>query len=398
MATSMAQYRASQYKAGGGGNSKGVNGNKKEKIGIISQVVHNITSGGVNPLGNILAGSIAKKVVDNNNLNNTSGAFRGADFCTGYNCGDNKTASLDNLSQALISAKGGYSGGSAGGSVGVSAQPTIDLTPILDSYKQSAEAQKGTLRGAYGSQRSQLLNSLKRFQEDTSLARSQQKEAFNANRADLESQAYMADRSAMQNAAARGLGGSGLQQLAQLQNQIKSGEGTSDLAKSNQTALEALTRALSNKDTDVTSAVNDLTSEEANKVNEIEKNTTNVQEDMKYNEAVRLQDAIERAQQANASIAAQSQSSANQYKDLIDSATSAFEGNQVSALNAIKNAFNSYTGTNKKKLNERNSAVKSAYDTALDNLTQQYAVTGLPTQYLNAYKSQLDDLLNQYYK
>ena len=302
-------------------------------------------------------------------------------------------ANMDALSQALIEANGG-----SGSSAGVSAQPAIDLTPILDSYKQSAEAQKGNLRGAYGSQRSQLLNSLKRFQEDTSLARAQQKEAFNANRADLEAQAYMADRSAMQNAAARGLGGSGLQQLAQLQNQIKSGEGTSDLAKSNQTALESLTRALANKDTDITSAVNDLTSEEANKVNEIEKNTTNVQENMKYNEAVRLQDAIERAQQANASIAAQSQSSANQYKDLIDSATSAFEGNQVSALNAIKNAFNSYTGTNKTKLKERNSDVKSAYDKALDNLTQQYAVTGLPIQYLNAYKSQLDDLLNQYYK
>lgn len=269
-----------------------------------------------------------------------------------------------------------YNNASTGGGVSAS---QIDLTDMLNTLRQSAEAQKETIKGSYGNQRQALLDSLKRYQEDIATARKQQTNAFNSNRADLEAQAYMANRAALQNAASRGLGGSGLQQLAQLQSQIEAGSATSKLANANQEAQDKLTQDLANKNEDITKSVQNLLSEEADKVNEIEANVANAQEQLKYNEAVRFQNALQQAQATNASLAASAAANANTsdleaqtYRNALDS--------------VVSDAINSFEGLNSKNL-------KAAYTTALNNLNNVAGQTYLGNDEINAYRKQL---LNAY--
>lgn len=308
-----------------------------------------------------------------------------------------KNYDLDSLGQSLVdNAGGGYSSGGGGG---VSAGSGIDLTNILGTYKDSASAQKKSLSDSYGSQRQQLLDSLKRFQNDTAESRKRQQQAFNSSRADLEEQAYMSNRNAAQSAAARGLGGSGLQQLAQLQSQLSSNKETSNLANENQQAQDTLTRALKEQEDTITKQVNSLSQEEANKLKEIDANTANLMAQLQYQEAVRQQEAIQAASAANASYASSAGSDADRTKALIDEATSTFEGILNSAEKNISGYANSSYSKNKKEDKAaRKKAIQKAYKDATNDLSSAYGLTGLPKQYLLAYQQQLDGLYNKYYK
>lgn len=307
-----------------------------------------------------------------------------------------ETVDLNALGQSLVDAYGRSSGGGGGG---VSAGSGIDLTNILNTYRDSANAQKASISGTYNNQRQQLLDSLKRFQTDTADARKRQQRAFNSSRADLEEQAYMNSRNAMQSASARGLGGSGLQQLSQLQSQLSSNKETSNLANENQQYQDKLTQALKEQEESTNKQVNNLSQEEANKLKEIDANTSNLMAQLQYQEAVRQQEAIQAASAANAAAASSSRSSAQDMQDLISAATASFEANLNAAEKNIKSAYKTtYSSDKKKNKAARKSAVNEAYNTATTNLSNAYAQTGLPKQYLTAYQQQLDSLYNQYYK
>lgn len=352
----------------------------------------------------------------------------------------------------------GYSssGGSGGGGVSVpNTQPIgIDLSDILAAYTASAEAQKKavsdsvaaqkkmlednlaaqlkTLETSEASQREALLTSLKRFQEDTAKARSQQQSSFNANRADLEAQAFMANRAAMQSAASRGLGGSGLQQLAQLQNLINQSGEVNELATGNTEALNTLAQNLARQEQDTTTNINNivkemqnkkesltteqkntlsaLLSEEVNNLNKIETNTTSLKEELKYQEAVRAENARVQAEQFAANLKAQNASiAANQamYNQQLQAENKAIADSTISGLaaavtdysNLIKSASNS--STSKKPataLAENNKAVQAQYDAAISALASIYAGSGLSQSYLDTYRKQLDSVYSQYYK
>lgn len=135
-------------------------------------------------------------------------------------------ASFDDLYNKYLNALGGGGGGASAGS-------KIDLTPYINSLKEGANASKKTISDSYAAERNYLATQLANFQKDTEKARKIQTDAYNSARADLEEQAYMNTRAAQQSAAARGLGGSGLQQLAQLSSQIESSKQTSDLSQAN---------------------------------------------------------------------------------------------------------------------------------------------------------------------
>lgn len=341
-----------------------------------------------------------------------------------------------------------------GGSSSISEPLKIDLSDILEAYTKSAEAQKKSISDAAASQkklledtlaakikslqtsestqRENLLTSLKRYQEDTAKSRKQQQSSFNASRADLEAQAFMANRAAMQSAAARGLGGSGLQQLAQIQNMINQSGEVSDLALSNTDALDALAQAyarqeqdtntnISNLARDTQSQIDTLTteqknnlssliSEEANKLNEIETNTTSLKEQLKYQEAVRAENARIQAEQFAAQLQSQNAATASNYKlyaqqkqdsynDLVNSTISSLAGAVTNAANQMKTASTSSTSKKPKTaLAENNKAVQAAYDQAVSTLANLYAPTGLSRNYLDEYMKQLDSYYGQYYK
>lgn len=324
-----------------------------------------------------------------------------------------------------------YSGG-GGSSAPVQEDYAIDLSDILKTYSESAAAQQQTIRdttaasikaleNSEASQRAQLTKALERFQEDNAKERQQQQAAFNSNRADLEAQAYLANRQALQSAAARGLGGSGLQQLAQLQNLINQSTATNELATSNTDALNALAQSLSRQEEDTTTSLNDLANNlatqiqalntaQADKINEIEKNTGSLKSQLQYQEAVRAQDARRQAEQFAANLAAQNASTASnwalynqqkqvEYNNLADQTTSSLAALITDAANQMKSA--SKSSTNKKDseaLAENNAAVQAAYDAAVSNLANIYGASGLDKSiYLDPYSKQLANLYSKYY-
>ena len=352
-------------------------------------------------------------------------------------------------SNSSVSSSGSYSGG---GGASVSTPAGIDLSDILAAYTASAEAQKKsisdaaaarrqlladtltsnikTLETSESQQRENLLNSLKRFQEDTAKARGQQQSSFNASRADLEAQAFMANRAAMQSAAARGLGGSGLQQLSQLQNMINQSGEINKLSLSNTEALNALAQELARQEEDTTTNINNLAkeiqnkkealtteqkntlnallSEEANKLNEIETNTTSLKEQLKYQEAVRAENARIEAEQFAAQLAASnaaSSSSFNNYLKQLEIEEDALRKSGLntvsvstkSGIDSIVNAYNNAVKA-KKSPEKTNQAVSDAYQLALAEIRQYAINAGLAATDINSYENQLKNFYSQYYK
>lgn len=177
----------------------------------------------------------------------------------------------------------------SGGSGAVSYSSTLKpyLNDMIAAYQQGADANKATAKMAYDNTmrdlktsldraqasydtgvananqnyettRGNLLTSLKRFQEENAKNVENQKRAYLTDQAALESARLEADRQTRINNAARGLGGSGLQQLAQLQNLINQGQDISNLAASNQSEMDNLrtqmAQAQEDYDTDLAAA------------------------------------------------------------------------------------------------------------------------------------------------
>lgn len=125
-----------------------------------------------------------------------------------------------------------------------------DISGILASYDQLADSQRNEVNSSYETTRSDLLTSLKRFQEQNAIDKKNQQQSYLSEQAGLESARESANRNSRISAAARGLGGSGLQQLAQLQNQMAQGEDISKAAQNNQSAMDALIASLKNEEED----------------------------------------------------------------------------------------------------------------------------------------------------
>lgn len=103
---------------------------------------------------------------------------------------------------------------------------------------------------SYETTRNNLLTSLKRFQEQNARDVENQRQSYLTGQAELEAAREAANRQTRIANAARGLGGSGLQQLAQMQNLLNQGAQVSELAKENQSARDALSRALAQEEED----------------------------------------------------------------------------------------------------------------------------------------------------
>lgn len=313
-----------------------------------------------------------------------------------------------NNSQSVSGGYTGGSGGSGGGgyssvvssSEGGIMPQRIDLTDILAAYEQGASAQRKTITDSSSSQRQSLLDSLKRFQQETAEARSQQQRSYNAGRADLEGQAFMANRQAAQSAAARGLGGSGLQQLAQIQNLVNQSNATNTLAQSNVDVLKAIATAAQNKEEDTNKAIADLEKEAANKIAQIDANNAEAKANLQYKEDVRYEEARRAAEQFAAQLEASNRAAAAGYSnyasqrdqsiaDAYDMATNDLNTALERGMRAIKQARNSSL-----KGKEKSAAIQKAFNDAQDQI--YIAKSGLNID-LSPYLTQLDNSYNTYY-
>lgn len=204
---------------------------------------------------------------------------------------------------------GGGSGSSSSSSGGGYAVPNrIDIQPMIDAFTNAANARKTTLQTTANQQRSDLLNSIKRFQEDTARSQEIQRDAFNASRADLEEAAFQADRANRISAAARGIGGSGLQQLSQLQTLMQQNNAISDLAGENTDVQMQLAENLARYEEDANTEIQNLMANLANSLSEIDASLGDQIANLRYTEDTRYEEARQAAME-NALNRAQSQSS-----------------------------------------------------------------------------------------
>lgn len=285
----------------------------------------------------------------------------------------------------LWGALGGSGGGSSYGGGGTT---KIDLQPMIDAYNQAAASQRNDVETSITNSKNALLDSLKRFQEDTDKARKQQTSSYNSARADLEESNFMNDRSAMQSASARGLGGSGLQQLAQLQNQIAAGKETSNLANANIEAQNELTTALQRQEQDTTKGVNELEKTRQNQLEQIDANLASNIANLQYNEQVRQAEAAAQAAAQAASLAASRNAQSSELMQLLQAGINDANAIKTKGLQAIQDAYNSSNNQSK-----RNKAVKQAYRDYQNLLNESYTNYILP----NSYQDQFNNLLSSYY-
>ena len=109
---------------------------------------------------------------------------------------------------------------------------------------------KDIAENRYNTTANNLLTSLRRYQADNQKNVENQRKSYLTDQAALESARFEADRQNRISNAARGLGGSGLQQLSQLQNLLNQGQDISNLALENREELEDLRTALANYEED----------------------------------------------------------------------------------------------------------------------------------------------------
>lgn len=162
-----------------------------------------------------------------------------------------------------------YGGGGYGGGYG-SAVP--DISGLLAAYDQQADASRQIAQNSYDTTRNDLLTSLKRFQEQNAKDVANQKQGYLAEQSSLDFAREQANRQNRVAASSRGLGGSGLQQLAQLQTLMSQSEDVSQAALSNQKAMDTLRQALQQKEDDTNTNLAKAQSTLDNALKQIEAN------------------------------------------------------------------------------------------------------------------------------
>jgi len=388
---------------------------------------------------------------------NGGGGFRGEtnvmDTLSGYNTDFTNSDAYKSLQ-------------SYANSLGAGASP-IDLSGIIADYNRNNQATIAnynktladtisTLKSSNEQSRNDLLTSLKRFQESTADSKNElltslnrfresnaesmrtQQQDFNASRATLEDESFMNQRNSLANAASRGLGGSGLQQLAQLQNRLAASKSVSTLAQKNQNVQDALRKALTQEQEDYNTKVSKLDkallqqqedyktgvtklekelaaaitkaqNDTAAQINAANTNTTNIINNLKYNEAVRQQQAAAQASSAKSSL--------NSLLSGMKEGVTRLQGAETALNSALENTINSYLSSKgkssvsqlsskqKKELlnnltdsNKNNISLNSIYNNYVNAISDGdiAASYGLDNSYTNNALSNLNTIYNYY--
>lgn len=341
----------------------------------------------------------------------TGGGFRGEtnvmDTLSGYNTDFTNSNAYKQLQSTV-------------NSLGSAAKP-IDLSGIIADYNRNNQATidtlnktlsdtVNTLKSSNEQSRNDLLTSLKRFQESNAESMRTQQQDFNASRASLEDESFMNQRNSLANAASRGLGGSGLQQLAQLQNRLAAGKNINTLAQKNQNVQDSLRKAMtqqqqdydtkiSNLEKNLANAITQAQNETASKINAANTNNTNLINQLIYNEQVRQQQAAAQASSAKSSL--------NSLLSGMQEGVTRLQGAETALNSALENAKNTYLkDKGKTNMSQLSSKQQKELTNNLNSLYTQYvnaisdgdiaASYGLDNSYTNNALSNLKTIYNYY--
>ena len=237
-----------------------------------------------------------------------------------------------------------------------------------------------------------------------------QQQDFNASRASLEDESFMNQRNTLANTASRGLGGSGLQQLAQLQNRLAAGKNINTLAQKNQNVQDALRKAMtqqqqdydtkvSNLEKNLANAITQAQNETAAKINAANTNNTNLINNLIYNEQVRQQQAAAQASSAKASL--------NNLLSSMREGVTRLQGTETALDVALEQAKSSYLADKKKSdVSKLSSKQQKELESNLNTIYNNYlsaisdgdlaASYGLDNSYTNTAISNLKNIYNRY--
>lgn len=264
--------------------------------------------------------------------------------------------SLSDLYGSLYGATGSSSGSGGGGKV--------DLTNMLAAYDKAAEAARQTTESTYNTTRNDLLTSLKRFQENNAKQVESQKRAYLTGQANLESARAEADRQNRISASARGLGGSGLQQLSQLQNLLNQSQDISELALENQNVMENLRTALANQEEDINTKLANAATARDNALKTIEAERAANKANLEYQAAENAASRAATYRSSQENLAAQ----AAQEADLFNSNLSTIMGKYNRQATEI---MNDKKMSNKQK-REQIKTLKDAAELQVDELVTNF--------------------------
>jgi hypothetical protein len=138
----------------------------------------------------------------------------------------------------------------------------VDLGGIYSAYDQEASASRMAVQDATRTKRNDLTAQIQRLREDIANSKKAKMDVFNTTRADLNDSAFMTNRSNRISAASRGLSGSGLEQLAQIQSMLKTNKQISDVAGVYSNEQKGLETSLQRGEQDYNNTATNLTNEE----------------------------------------------------------------------------------------------------------------------------------------
>lgn len=315
-----------------------------------------------------------------------------------------KTPNLkDYDTNSLYSYYGG--GSSSGGGGGGYSVAKADISGLLDSYEQQAAAARQNAETKYNNTRSDLLTSLKRFQEqnaqDLERYRNQnaqdtlnQKQGYLATQASLDFAREQANRQNRIAASARGLGGSGLQQLAQLQTLMAQGEDISNAASENQKAMDKLATLLREYEADSNKKLQEYQEDSDTKLRQNEEERANTLNSIASALANQRANAIAQNEQAyvNALNSARAQAAAAR------ASSSSSNASARQAANAVSGSLRSLTTRLNDELKDLNGMNKTAVKKYMKD-TYGVTVSGAKeakNQLRKLYMDELDAIQSNY--
>ena len=290
---------------------------------------------------------------------------------------------------------------SGGGGSSYSGNPAgmVDISDMLKAFDQAAEANKAVVDQSYNERRNDLLTSLKRYQEQNAKDVAAQQKTYLANQALVESAIAEADRQNRISATARGLGGSGLQQLSQLQTLMSQGQTISDMATENQNTVNNLRELLANYDEDTQTALGNLVTTRENSLKGINSELASNKANLEYQAREAAADRAQMAALTNAQIAAQNaqyEAEAKAQEDALNSEIATLNRNYKSELDNIKGMSDSQikkyfkneikAGANIKDFATAKKYIYDNYNTLMGDTLNAYTVghtSFADTQYKN---------------
>lgn len=268
-----------------------------------------------------------------------------------------------------------------------------DTSAAIAAINKAASANRDVATSSYNTKRSDLLDSLRRYQDTNAKQVASQKQSYLTSRASLDTAKEQANRQSRISNASRGLGGSGLQQLAELQNDLGLQSDQSLLANANQREMDNLKTLLSNYTEDTNKGISNAYIDYQNALKSIDADTAQRIADVNYQ--ADMVAAQNRMSQASA------QGTARQTANSLYNALNSIINNEQS-LTSLAGIMRNQ---NQKELAESYGLKKNAtksdigkkilmdYTTRLNDLNSNY---GLPTDVYNTARNNIINSLKYY--